>query len=305
MKRVSLYRAGSYDADLLEKIVDRIILDQGGYERLFAKGKRIVVKPNLVVKKKPDGCATTHPALLEAVLRCILPRGAEVVVAECPGGPNTEALLAGIYRECGIEDVCRRLNVPIQYKMRPVTVTVDDPVSLGEVEILQDFAEADAVIDLAKMKTHSLTTVTGAAKNLYGTVPGLRKVEYHARFPKLEDFAGLIVDLNRAVVPVLSLVDGVWGMEKDGPSGGVPKFCGVILGGDSTFAVDEVMCRCMGVDPALSPILNRAKEAGRFDGEVETVGDEWTPLDVPFELPDSRKPDLLRDFGSLFGGRLA
>ena len=305
MSVVSLYRAEKYDPALLAEIVDKIIRDQGGYEKLFAKGKKVVIKPNLVVKKKPEGCATTHPALLDAVLTCLLPHTRDILVAECPGGPNTEALLTGIYRECGLEEVCRKHGVPIQKKMTGVSVRVEDPLSLGEIEILKDFTEADVFINQAKMKTHSLTTVTGAAKNLYGTVPGLKKVEYHARFPELSGFAGLICDINRAVTPTLSLVDGIWGMEKEGPSGGDPKYCGVILGGTSTFAVDEVMCRCMGLDPKLSPILEKAKSAGLFDGKAEVVGDALTPADPPFELPDSRKPSILRDFPDLFGGKLA
>lgn len=305
MNRVSLYRADKYDAEELRVIVDRIIRDQGGYEALFAKGKKTLIKPNLVVKKKPEGAATTNPALLDAVIACIKPYTDDITVAECPGGPNTEGLLTGIYRECGITAVCEKYGVPIQKHLEPITVKVPEPLSAGELELLRDFCEADVFINLAKMKTHSLTTVTGAAKNLYGAVPGLKKVEYHARFPELPGFSGLICDINRALVPTLSLVDGIWGMEKEGPSGGDPKFCGVILGGASTFAVDEVMCRCMGIDPALSPILERAKEAGLFDGEVEITGDELIPASPPFTLPDSKKPSILRDFPDLFGGRLA
>lgn len=305
MSRVSLYRAEAYDPELLKGIVDAIIQDQGGYEKLFARGKKTVVKPNLVVKKKPEGSATTHPALLDAVLACIQPYTDDITVAECSGGPNTEVLMTGIYRDCGITEVCEKYGVKLQKKLEGVPVTVADHLSLGEIDLLRDFVEADVFINLAKMKTHSLTTVTGAAKNLYGAVPGLKKVEYHARFPELDDFAGLICDINRVLVPTLSLVDGIWGMEKEGPSGGEPKYCGVILGGTNTFAVDEVMCRCMGLDPAISPILERAKKAGLFDGQVEITGDPLTPAVPPFILPDSKKPSLLRDFPNLFGGRLA
>lgn len=305
MNTVSLYRADQYDVALLQEIVDKIIRDQGGYERLFARGKKTVIKPNLVVRKKPEGCATTHPALLEAVIRALLPYTDDVCVAECSGGPNTEALMSGIFRECGITEVCERYGVRLQKKPEPVSVSVSDPLSLGQLDLLRDFTEADVFINLGKMKTHSLTTVTGAAKNLYGAVPGLKKVEYHARFPLVRDFAGLICDINRALIPTLSLIDGIWGMEKEGPSGGDPKFCGVILGGVNTFAVDEVMCRCMGLDPALSPVLERGKEAGLFDGEVTICGDPLSPADPPFILPDSQKPSILRDLPDLFGGSLA
>ena len=306
MNRVSFYRADRYDVSLLKDAVERIISDHGGYDALFSKGKHVVIKPNLVVKKKPDGCATTHPALLEAVILCLLPHTKDITVAECPGGPNTELLLAGIYRETGIREVCDRYGIPIHMKMEPVTLTVPKPQSAKEVDILNVFPKADVFINLAKLKTHSLTTVTGAAKNLYGTIPGLKKVEYHAAFPHVSDFAGLICDINQVVVPTLSIVDGIWGMEKDGPSGGIPKFAGALIGGTDTYAVDKLSCEFMGIDPTLSPILEHAKKAGFFDGEIQVVGDDpETCRPTPFLLPDSQKRNILRDFPDLFGGRLA
>ena len=305
MNKVSFYSAKEYDPAILKEIVEKIISDQGGYKSLFAKGKKVVIKPNLVVKKKPEGAATTHPALLEAVLLCLLPHTKDITVAECSGGPNTEILMRGIYRETGIEEVCKKYQIPIHYDMTPTAIPVENPVVCSKIEVLEIFSKADVFINLAKMKTHSLTTVTGCAKNLYGTIPGLLKMEYHARYPKVEDFAGLICDINRAIVPTLSIVDGIWGMEKDGPSGGVPKFAGAIFGGKNTFAVDEEMCRFMGIDPKKSFIQERAKKEGLFNGETEIVGEDPGKVrPTPFILPDSQKINLLRDLPKIFGGRL-
>lgn len=305
MNRVSCYRVPKYDLALLKEAVEKIIADHGGYERLFAKGKRVVIKPNLVVKKKPDGCATTHPALLEAVILCLLPYTRNITVAECPGGPNTEILLSAIYRETGIQDVCKRHKTPIYTAMTPTSLKVPNPQSAKELEVLDIFAQADVFINLSKMKTHSLTTVTGCAKNLYGTIPGLRKVEYHAMYPDIHSFAGLICDLNQVLIPTLSITDGIWGMEKDGPSGGIPKYAGALLGGVNTHAIDEIMCCVMGIDPELSPVLQHARRAGFLNGEVTVLGenpDSFCP--TPFLLPDSQKRSILRSLPNLFGGRL-
>lgn len=306
METVSFYSVKEYDVPLLQRAIGAILEDQGGFQRLFAKGTRVVIKPNLVVKKKPDGCATTHPAVLEALLLCLLPHTREITVAECSGGPNTEVLMKAIYRETGIEAVCKKYEIPIHYGMESTTISVPDPLVCPRVEVMSAFIGADVFINLGKVKTHSLTTVTGAAKNLYGTIPGLRKVEYHAKYPTIEEFSALILDLNKAIVPTLSILDGVWGMEKDGPSGGIPKFAGGILGGISTHAVDEAACRFMGIDPKRSPILERAKKEGLFDGEIRMVGDDLEKSKpTPFLLPDSQKRNLLRDMPNLFGGRLA
>lgn len=306
MSLVSFYRADAYDVLLLKEIVERIVEDHGGPKRLFSKGKKVVIKPNLVVKKKPDGAATTHPSLVEAVILYCKQFTDDITVAECSGGPNTEILLSAIYRETGIEEVCRRHGVPIHLSMKAATLSVPNALSCSEIEILDEFLKADCFINLAKMKTHSLTTMTGSAKNLYGTIPGLRKVEYHARFPEVSDFAGLICDLNRALPPTLSIVDGIWGMEKDGPSGGIPKFAGAIFGGVCTFAIDEAMCDFMGIPSSIVPVQVRARKAGLFDGKIELCGDDMlSSKPTPFLLPDSQRRSLLREFPTLFGGRLA
>lgn len=305
MDQVSFYFAKDYDPVTIKEIVEKIIADHGGYKRLFSKGKKVVIKPNLVVKKKPDGGATTHPAILEAVLMCLLPHTHDITVAECSGGPNTEALMRAIYRETGIQEVCDKYNVPIHYQMNAVEVTPAEPLIARKIEVLDVFTTADVFINLAKMKTHSLTTVTGAAKNLYGVIPGLRKVEQHANHPGIRDFAALICDINKVLPTDLSIVDGILGMEKDGPSGGDPKWAYGILGGVNPHAVDEAMCRFMGVDPALSPILECAKKNGLV-GEISLVGDPMEEyLPSPFILPDSQKPNLLRDFLSMYNGKLS
>ncbi len=306
MSKVSFYRAEKYDVPLLEEIVEKIVLDHGGPERLFSNGKKVVIKPNLVVKKKPDGAATTHPSLVEAVILYCKKFTSDITIAECSGGPNTEILLSAIYRETGIEEVCKKHGVKVCMKMNSVSLAVPNALSCSEVDVLDAFCEADCFINLAKMKTHSLTTVTGSAKNLYGTIPGLRKVEYHARFPEISDFAGLICDLNTALPPTLSIVDGILGMEKDGPSGGIPKYAGAIFGGVSTYAIDEAMCDFMGVSSSIVPVQIRAKEAGLFDGKVELLGDDFEQSKpTPFILPDSQKRSILREFPNLFGGKLA
>ncbi|MBE6712243.1 MAG: DUF362 domain-containing protein [Ruminococcaceae bacterium] len=306
MNTVSFYFAKDYDPLLLKEIVEKIIADHGGYQRLFAKGKKVVIKPNLVMKKKPEGGATTHPALLEAVLLCLLPHTRDITVAECSGGLNTEALMKGVYRETGIEEVCQKHGIPIHYQMNAAEVFPPEPISCRKLEVLDIFTTADVFINLAKMKTHSLTTVTGAAKNLYGVIPGLRKVEHHANNPKVDDFAKLICDINKALPPTLSIVDGILGMEKDGPTGGAPKWAYGLLGGVNPYAIDEAMCRFMGIDSKLSPIQECAKKHGLFDGEYNLTGDSMEDhLPTPFILPDSQKPNLLRDFLGMYNGKLS
>jgi len=122
--------------------------------------------------------------------------------------------------------------------------------------------EVDKVISLAKMKTHSFMDITGATKNLFGFIVGMQKAQFHLRMQARRDFAGMLLDLANLVKPVLSIVDGVVGMEGRGPRNGSPIKAGVILAGTNCFAVDIVMAEMMGFSPEHTPVTALALEQG-------------------------------------------
>lgn len=305
MSRVSLYCCDKYELSEIKPVIRQIIEDNGGFEQLFRKGKRTVIKPNLVMKKTPDEAATTHPAVIEAIIELIKPYTDDITIAECPGGPNTEPLLNGIYKATGMTEVAGRQNVRLSTDMTPETVEIPDGAACKRLQVLKTIADADVFINVGKLKGHSLTFMTGTAKNLYGLVPGLQKVENHARFPKIEDFARFVCDLNRACPPTLSFMDAVVGMEGNGPTGGSPRKIGAILGGVNTFDIDSVACALINYDVSEAPILSAAQSLGLCSENVETVGANPDSLMVPdFKKPDSNRFNPLKILPNLFGGRV-
>ena len=134
--------------------------------------------------------------------------------------------------------------------------------------------EADVVISVAKMKTHSLTGITGAVKNLFGTIVGAEKAQYHLRMQKHADFAAWLVDLAGCVRPVLSFVDGVQAMEGQGPRNGSMYEAKVVLAGANPFAVDAAMGEIMGFAGGRLPVELEAVRRGLVNlEELELLGD--------------------------------
>ncbi|MBR6529835.1 MAG: DUF362 domain-containing protein [Clostridia bacterium] len=298
---VSFYACDSYeDRAALKRAVLSVISDCGGFDALFDRGRRVVVKPNLVMKKSPEGAATTHPALMDVLLEILLEYTRDIRVVECPGGPGTPALVEAIYRTTGIREVCDRRGVEIVVSPEARTVTVEGAKVASALSLAGEMVDADVFINLGKLKSHSLTTFTGCAKNLYGAIVGLTKVEYHARFAQLSDFANLICDINRALVPTLNLLDAVVGMEGNGPTGGTARKIGGIVGGNNAFAVDAIGARLIGLREEEAPILSAARALGLYTPVEECLGDDYAPfVQSDFLFADAQRFSILREMPNL------
>lgn len=300
MARASFYACSSYeDRAALSRAVFSIVEDAGGMDALLKKGSRVVIKPNLVMKKAPEAAATTHPALLEEVILLFRQHTQDITVVECPGGPGGSAILESVYRTTGIREVCDRHGVKICLNPTAVEVETPDGFAAEKLSLCKEMLSADVFVNLGKLKSHSLTTFTGCAKNLYGAIPGLTKVEYHARFAELESFSRLICDINRTLVPTLNILDAVIGMEGNGPTGGKPRFIGGLVGGTDAFAVDVLGARLLSLEAEDAPILKTASELGLIF-ESEFAGDDYRPFVVKdFLFADAQRFSVLREMPNL------
>jgi uncharacterized protein (DUF362 family)/Pyruvate/2-oxoacid:ferredoxin oxidoreductase delta subunit len=258
MMKVAAVNVASYARAGVEKGLAEALGLLGGVERFVAPGDKVLVKPNMLEGLPPEKAVTTHPEVLRAVLLAVKAGGAEPFVGDSPG--TTGTLKAA--DKCGLLAVCRELGVPLV----PFDATVDTPYPAGatvrKFALARPFADADKVISLAKMKTHTFMGITGAAKNMFGFIVGMRKAQFHLRMQARAEFAAMLIDLAGLVKPVLSIVDGVVGMEGNGPRNGSPVDAGVILAGADCFAVDIVMAEIMGFDPASLPLTALALERG-------------------------------------------
>ncbi len=292
MTTVSLQITDSYDAAAVRAAVDAHFAALSVADDL-RPGMRVVLKPNLLAARKPEQCVTTHPAIIRAVAEWLRGRGVtDIVLADSPGGLYNGAAMRSVYHACGLrglEDVLT-LNDDFEWE----TVPAPEGLANRSFSVIRALVRADYVINLAKLKTHGMTVMSGGIKNLFGAIPGLQKPEMHYRYPDGRDFAGMLLDLARTVAPAVTLIDAVDGMEGNGPNAGSPRHLGLTLASRDVFAQDWIAAGLMGVDPAAVPMLAIARERGWIEPDaIRTVGAPAAPAAVPFRLPDSVSDDLM------------
>lgn len=244
---VSVIAVSGYDQTEIEKAVEAH-LRLGRFSELFRPGMRVLLKPNLLMKRAPEAATTTHPSLVAAVTRALLGMGAgEVVAADSPGGPYTAAALEEIYTAAGMsaaEAAGAQLNRTVGFWPVPSAGR-----TAGEFQLIDPVLDADLIINLPKLKTHGMAGMSGAVKNLFGCVPGLQKPEWHFRFPEPERFSAMLVDLALTVRPAFTIVDAVDAMEGNGPSGGEARHLGLTFASRDPFVLDLVAAAALGMAP--------------------------------------------------------
>lgn len=255
---------------------------------------RVLIKPNLLTGVSPERCVTTHPVVLSAVITWLRGQGiSKIVVADSPGGLYTPAKLKSIYGAAGylIPEIEPWLNYDCSYR-QPSTHSE----SLHGFNVITPVLEADYIINLPKLKTHGMTLYSGGIKNLFGVIPGIQKPEMHYRFPSLESFSQMLVDLAVHVRPNITLIDGIDGMEGNGPSGGTVRHAGVLLASRDIFSLDWAAASFMGIEPSQVMMLDLACNKGYICPENIQFSAPLTPLSRPFELPDTIKVDFTDKF---------
>lgn len=276
-----------YDKNRIADAVARIFDAQGGAQAFLKQGNRVTIKPNLLMAREPSAATTTHPALVEAVAKLFVEAGAQVTIADSPGGPYNELAMNRVYQSCGMEQVAQATGAVLNRDYS--SHRIQTPTGRA-MDIIAPIYQADVIINLAKMKTHMLTYFTGAVKNLYGVVPGLTKAAYHSQHPGRQDFAQLLVDLCQWVQPAFSIIDGVEGMDGKGPSGGRVRQGGLLIGAVNPYAADLYAMGHCGLNPQFSPVYVLGRQRGLAPEGPEALqvqGDSIPKLAQPF-LPGMR-----------------
>lgn len=271
---VALVKCDDYNPARVDKALERALGLVGGMADLIKPGMRVLVKCNMVMRKSPDAAATTHPEVARAVCAAVRALGATPIIGDSPGGPLSATLLKSYYSGTGLAEAAQRSGAELSLDTAQGFRACPEGVELKRMDITNMANSADAVISCSKLKTHGMTLMTGCVKNLFGCVPGTTKVEYHARFNQLSRFSNMLVDIERCVRPVISVLDAVDGMEGEGPSGGTPRHIGALLVSRDAHALDSVGARLIGLEPKDVCTLARAMERGLLDlNKVEVVGD--------------------------------
>ncbi len=274
--QVAVISCGSYDEAAVDGAVGRGLSLLGGAARFVQPGDRIVLKPNLLVAASPDGCVTTHPSVFRAVARHLLSAGAVLTHGDSPafGSPG------GVARQAGIAAVAEELGVALADFSSGRDVSFPEGEMVKRWHIANSVLDADGLVSLPKLKAHRLTRITGAVKNVFGCVPGIRKGELHARMGDEDRFCRMLVDCCSLVRPRLHVMDGVMAMEGNGPRGGDPRKVGVLLVSEDPVALDAVACRLIGLDARLVRTVVHGEAVGLGSADAECVGDPLEPLIV-------------------------
>lgn len=297
-KAVAIVECPGYDPETVQDAVNRLAGLLGGWEKFVRPGENIVIKPNLLIRKSPDEAVTTHPSVIEAAARSVIGAGGRAVIAESPGGPFNPRILQWVYKGCGLVEAAERSGAALNFNTAETTLKVPAGGIVAGVTVLEEVARADGVVSISKLKTHGLTRMTGAVKNLFGVIPGLKKAEYHCRMPGAKEFSAMLVDVARALSPRLHLMDAVVGMEGEGPSGGEPVQVGLLLGSVCPFALDLVAAALVGIRAEEVPTIAVSIERGYISGKLSDVSLLGDPVSLPrlrFRLPPkARDFDLLK-----------
>jgi len=297
MEKVSHVRCLSYNVAEVEEAVRKSIELLGGIKEYIRPGMKVLLKCNLLMRKRPEDCVTTHPAVVQAMASIIKNVGAIPIISDCPGGPYMETMLKSVYKGCGMIEAAERSNAILNLSTDIVDVFIPEAKIAKKITIASVVKEVDAIISLPKLKTHGMCLFTGAVKNMFGIIPGMTKMEYHFRMNKIEDFSDMLIDVCRYANPVLSIMDAIMGMEGNGPSAGTPRAIGAILTGTSPYALDVAATALVGITPRRVGTIAKAEERGLCSANPEDIiflGDHFNkPHISDFKLPDSVKQGLL------------
>jgi uncharacterized protein (DUF362 family)/Pyruvate/2-oxoacid:ferredoxin oxidoreductase delta subunit len=285
---VSIIRCQRYDEDEVSNGLRQSIDLIGGISQFVKKGARVLIKPNLLIGKAPEKAVTTHPLIVKGVIRIVREAGGVPFIGDSPSIGS----LAKTAEKAGIKSVAEAMGCPLVEFDKPV-----HPVRRGktfkQLEIDQMILESDVIINLPKWKTHTQTLLTLGVKNLFGCVPGTRKALWHLKAGEdRKVFAQVLLDLYQIIQPSLTILDGIVGMEGNGPNSGQPIQLGLILASGDALSLDQIVCDLLGISRE-SLLTNRvAFEQGLGRDEIEVAGERLEDVKIRhFSLPNLTRID--------------
>ncbi|MBT8359270.1 MAG: DUF362 domain-containing protein [Deltaproteobacteria bacterium] len=268
--------------------IETLLAPLGGMEQFVTKDEKVLLKVNLLSAKKPEKAVTTHPEFVRAVAKVVRKVGGEPCIGDSPAGTFSKRGLTKAYKRSGLESLAKEEEISLNLNTSVKKVDIHEGKRLQRSPICEFALNADKVIALPKLKTHSFQYMTLACKIMYGIVPGLIKAKYHAQFPRKVSFADMMLDILTIVKPQLYIMDGIIGMQGQGPASGDPVKMGLILASTDCVALDISVCKILGIEPVGLPVLKRAKVRGLWPESIDYP--IYRPEDVAykgFKLPNT------------------
>lgn len=289
--KVSIVKCEDYEPAKVLRAVKEALDLLGGMTQFVHPEQNVLLKPNLLSSRPPEQAVTTHPAVVEAIASLTIASGGRCIIGDSPSiGSESPHGYERLLEITGMLEVADRVGASIVRFDDSATERESPDAAVFHSFLIADaVTSADFVINVPKFKTHQLTRLSGAVKNLFGCITARRKIDFHLQAgdnPVM--FAQMLVDLLRLVKPGLSIMDGIVGMDGQGPSAGRRRNFGLILASADPVALDAVAWMLGGNNPMDVPMLRLATEQGAGTAnpaEIEVVGETETALISDFLVP--------------------
>lgn len=257
MPKLAIIQLDDYNRDEL-LIGMRAAFNQLNLTDVIKPDEQIVIKPNLLSALAPDRAVTSHPEVFRALVACLRDLGSNISYGDSPAIDSTEKAA----RASGLMAMADELQVPLADFITVVETPMPAGKVMRQIPLAKGVADADGLVSLSKLKTHALTGMTGAIKNQFGVIPGQLKAACHVKYPEMDDFAQMLVDINRFLMPRLYVMDAIVAMEGNGPRNGHPRKVGAVLLSVDPVAIDAAGSMLMTIDPAAIRTTCLAQQSG-------------------------------------------
>jgi len=228
------------------------------------KEKKVLVKPNILAPFPPERGVTTDPRIISAIVKKLKDYKAKEIVV----GDNSGSIYSDSFKIAKITGILDASDGYFANIAKDIIEIKLKSKFIDKLCISKAVIEADYIINIPKFKTHSLTTISGAIKNMFGIVPGAKKAQLHTLTRSVYEFAELLVDIYQIRIPDLNIMDAIIGMEGRGPTNGEPRVINKILSSENGISLDSIMASMMGLKPESIELLLIAKK--RNLGEIHT-----------------------------------
>ncbi|MEW6008987.1 MAG: DUF362 domain-containing protein [Candidatus Omnitrophota bacterium] len=263
--KISIVKCTDYQPEVVFEALKKSLALLGGIANFVRPASSVLVKPNLLMAKEPQFGITTHPQIVRSVIKLLKEINCEIYVGDGPSvwGGQAENI-DEVYERTGIREVCHQEDVKL--------IKFDKSRWRGKFSLTCWLDTCDYLVNVPKFKTHELTTLTGAIKNLFGLVYSAHKTQLHKDYFQIEDFARILVDIYKQTRPALTIIDAVSSMEGDGPAtSGKLRNLGLLLAGADCLALDSCLAIIMGLSPLEIPTNKAAAAQGLGISDINSI----------------------------------
>jgi uncharacterized protein (DUF362 family) len=282
---VILTRCENYQPQKIHSALIKHLELLGGLEKLIKRSDTVLIKPNFIAPRAPQFATQTNPVVIVELAKILKDFGAKPFVGDSPAWATVSMCANAL----GLTEPLKRLNVPLKSLNRPVDCRLDNGDFLPVSSVALD---ADAIINLPKLKTHQQLVATFAVKNMFGVVSGKRKALLHfTKGSTSESFCEMLISIYKYMRPIFTIIDSVEVMDSQGPIHGRTRPLGWLISGTEPIAIETICSKLVNIEPDIIPIIKQARKMnfGTSDLEnIRVIGDDFSgQISTDFILPQT------------------